>query len=180
MDGYQLRTANLNDLAALQRLIEASVRALQANDYGLAEIDAAVRTIFTVDTQLVTDGTYFVVEDETGAFAACGGWSRRKTLYGGDSQVESKAPELLDPTVDAAKIRAIFVHPDHARKGLGSLVLKSAEEAAAAEGFRDLEMGATLTGYPVYLKYGYTEIERHYAPIGDGLSIEIVKMRKSL
>lgn len=175
---YKLRTARPEEIPALQQLIEQSVRHLQATDYGPAEIDAAVRTIFTVDTRLVTDGTYFVAEDETGSYAACGGWSRRKTLYGGDAQVEAKEPELLDPAVDAAKIRAIFVHPAHARQGLGSLVLKAAEDAAAAEGFRELEMGATLTGYPIYLKKGYVETERHHAPIGDGLSIEIVKMRK--
>ncbi|WP_263416787.1 GNAT family N-acetyltransferase [Terriglobus albidus] len=177
---YTLRTARAADVPYLQQLLELSVRSLQAGDYGPAEINAAVRTIFTVDTRLVADGTYFVVEAPDGTFAACGGWSRRKTLYGGDAQVEAKEPELLDPAKDAAKIRAIFVHPDHARKGLGSLVLRTAEEAAAAEGFRELEMGATLTGYPVYLKHGYVEIERHHAPVGGGLTVEVVRMRKRI
>ena len=177
---YTLRTAQAEDVPYLQQLLEVSVRSLQAGDYGPEEINAAVRTIFTVDSRLVTDGTYFVVEAPDGTFAACGGWSRRKTLYGGDAQVEAKEPELLDPAKDVAKIRAIFVHPDHARKGLGSLVLRTAEEAAASEGFRELEMGATLTGYPVYLKHGYVEVERHQAPVGDGLTVEVVKMRKRI
>ena len=177
---FTLRNATLADAAPIERLIGESVRGLSRDYYTSAQIDAALGTAFGLDRTLITDGTYFVVEAPDGTFAACGGWSRRKTLYGGDAQVEAKEPELLDPAKDAAKIRAIFVHPDHARKGLGSLVLRTAEEAAASEGFRELEMGATLTGYPVYLKHGYVEVERHQAPVGDGLTVEVVKMRKRI
>lgn len=180
MSSYHLRTAIAADIPALQTLIEASVRTLQVADYSLEQIERAARTIFTVDTQLVQDGTYFVIETDDGALAACGGWSRRKTLYGGDRQMEAAESGLLHPVHDAARIRAIFVHPSHARHGLGSWLLRSAEEAAFAEGFRRLEMGSTLTGYPLYLRKGYVEFDRIMAPVGDGYFIQVVKMSKSL
>ena len=175
---YRLRTAGLDDLPRIRRLIAASVRGLHPKHHSPAQVEASLRTIFTVDTRLLTDGTYFVAEAPSGDLAACGGWSRRKTLYGGDQQVEQVEPELLDPAVDAAKIRAIFVHPDHARKKLGTLILKTAEEAAEAEGYRAFEMGSTLAGVALYTLRGYSETGRRQVPVDGDIYIEIVLMRK--
>src|SRR5271154_4973560 len=116
MTKFYLRVATTEDVPGIRGLIDASVRGLQAEDYSAAQIEGALATVFTVDSQLITDGTYFVAVAEGGELAGCGGWSFRKTLYGGDHQIEKVAPERLDPTVDQAKIRAIFVHPDFARQ----------------------------------------------------------------
>jgi GNAT superfamily N-acetyltransferase len=151
---------------------------LQARDYSAAQIEASLRTVFTVDTRLIEDGTYFVAMTEEEELAGCGGWSRRKTLYGGDHQVEGVEPELLDPAVGAAKVRAIFVHPRFARMGLGSLILETAEEAAVRAGFRRFEMGSTLTGVALYSLKGYRETERVLAPVGNGEVIQVVRMVK--
>jgi GNAT superfamily N-acetyltransferase len=110
--------------------------------------------------------------------AGCGGWSFRKTLYGGDHQIEKIAPERLDPAVDAAKVRAIFVHPKFARMGLGSLILAAAEDAAAEQGFRRFEMGSTLTGVTLYTSKGYREVSRVLVPVSRGEEIEVVRMVK--
>lgn len=177
---FTLRTATDGDAPSIVALIAMSVRGLQAADYTPAQIEAALNTVFTIDSQLVADGTYFVVFAQDGELAGCGGWSRRQTLYGGDRQVEKIVPELLDPTVDAAKIRAIFVHPKYARKGLGTLILETAEAAAAKEGFKRLEMGSTLTGVSLYALKGYVEVDRVAVPVGRGETIEVVRMMKEL
>jgi GNAT superfamily N-acetyltransferase len=177
---FRLREATESDVPAIVALIALSVRGLQAGDYSAAQIDAALNTVFTIDSRLIADGTYFVVFAESGELVGCGGWSRRKTLYGGDRQVEKVESMLLDPSVDAAKIRAIFVHPRHARLGLGSLILETAEKAAAKEGFRRLEMGSTLTGVALYALKGYEEVDRVAVPVGDGETIEVVRMEKRL
>jgi len=178
MEKFLMRVAGSDDVAAIRELIEASVRTLQAADYSVAQREGALRTVFTVDSQLIKDGTYFVAIAK-GAMAGCGGWSFRKTLYGGDHQMEKIAPEKLDPNFDAAKIRAIFVHPDFARMGLGSLILETAEEAAKAEGFVRFEMGSTLTGVALYERKGYREMERRKVPVGGEESIEVVRMVKN-
>jgi len=178
MAEFRLRTATAEDVPAIRALIEASVRGLQAGDHSPAQVEASLRTVFTIDSRLIADGTYFVALAEDGTMAGCGGWSRRKTLYGGDHQVEAAEPELLDARVDAAKVRAIFVHPSYARCGLGSMLLRAAEEAAAAEGFRRFEMGSTLTGFALYVKKDYREVERVKVPVGDGEEIEVVRMVK--
>ncbi|WP_311718852.1 GNAT family N-acetyltransferase [Tunturibacter empetritectus] len=170
--------ATAEDVAAIRELIKASVRGLQVEDYSAVQREGALATVFTVDSQLIADGTYFVAIAEGGKVAGCGGWSFRKTLYGGDHQVEKIAPERLNPVVDAAKIRAIFVHPDYARKGLGGLILAAAEEAAVAEGFTQFEMGSTLTGVSLYARRGYREVERRQVPVGSGEAIEVVRMVK--
>src|SRR5271155_3959580 len=135
MEKFHLRVATIEDVTGIRRLIDASVRGLQAGDYSAAQIEGALATVFTVDSRLIADGTYFVAFDETGELAGCGGWSFRKTLYGGDNQIETIEPEKLDPDVDAAKIRAIFVHPKFSRQGLGSMILDASERAAIAMGF---------------------------------------------
>ena len=177
--GFRLRVATEEDVPAIAALISDSVRGLQAEDYSAQEIEGALATVFTVDSQLIADGTYFVAEYNDGTLAGCGGWSFRKTLYGGDAQLEDVRPERLDPTIDAAKVRAIFVSPQHARKGLGTLLLQEAEEAASQAGFSRFEMGSTLTGLRLYTLKGYREIERVLAPVGGGHSIEVVRMEKS-
>jgi GNAT superfamily N-acetyltransferase len=181
----RIRLAQADDIPRLQELIQASVRGLQAGDYSAAQLENALRTVYGVDTQLISDGTYFAAEEkespESPLLVGCGGWSKRTTLYGGDRWKESgKGPEdsLLDPAKDAAKIRAFFVHPAWARRGIGSMILEACEAAAEAAGFRRLEMGATLTGIPFYRAKGYVELEAEEVPLGNGLTLPIVRMGK--
>jgi GNAT superfamily N-acetyltransferase len=178
MGKFRLRVATMEDVVGIRGLIEDSVRGLQAGDYSAAQIDGALATVFTVDSRLIADGTYFVAFAEGGELAGCGGWSFRKTLYGGDHQIEKIAPERLDPAVDAAKVRAIFVHPKFARMGLGSLILEAAESAAMEQGFRRFEMGSTLTGVELYALKGYREVSRVIVPVGGGEEIQVVRMVK--
>jgi GNAT superfamily N-acetyltransferase len=178
---FQFRAATPTDIPAIQELIAASVRALQV-EYSEPEREAAIATVFSVDSRLIADGTYFLAfaEEPPGCnrLAGCGGWSKRKTLYGGDHQVEAIQTELLNPAVDAAKIRAIFVHPEFARQGLGSAILKLSEDAAKAAGFSRFEMGSTLAGVALYTLKGYREIERISVPVGTAHSIQVVRMAK--
>jgi GNAT superfamily N-acetyltransferase len=175
---FTLRLATEADIRALHALVEASVRGLQACDYTPAQIEGALGTVLGVDTQLIADHTYFVAETFDGKrLAGCGGWSERKTLFGAD-RGPGREPELLDPTSDAAKVRAIFVHPDFARQGLGSLILATVESAARAAGFRRFEMGSTLTGIPLYRLKGYTEVESIAVPLWNGETLPVVKMVK--
>jgi GNAT superfamily N-acetyltransferase len=175
---FRLQAATTSDIPRIRELIAASVRALQV-EYSAEQREAALATVFTVDSQLVADGTYLMAIAEDGCLAGCGGWSRRKTLYGGDHQVEAIVADLLDPAHDVAKIRAIFVHPHFARMGLGSLLLQAAEQAALQEGFTRFEMGSTLSGVPLYTLKGYEALEEIDVPVGDGRSISVVRMAKS-
>ena len=178
---FALRLATDSDIPVLHTLIEASVRGLQAGDYTSAQIEGALGTVLGLDTQLIRDQTYFVAEavDARSRIVACGGWSKRRTLFGANHG-PGREPALLDPAADAAKVRAIFVHPDYARQGLGSLILAHVEAAAMAAGFRRFEMGSTLTGVPLYTLKGYTAIERIDVPLANGERLPIVKMTKSL
>jgi GNAT superfamily N-acetyltransferase len=180
MGKFSLRVATTEDVDGIRGLIDASVRGLQAADYSAAQIEGALATVFTVDSQLIADGTYFVALAEGGELAGCGGWSFRKTLYGGDHQIEKVAPERLDPEVDAAKVRAIFVHPKFARMGLGGMILDAGERAALAMGFRRFEMGSTLTGVALYTLKGYREVARIKVPVGGGEEIGVVRMVKEV
>jgi GNAT superfamily N-acetyltransferase len=179
---FVLRLATEQDIPALHALIEASVRTLQANDYTPAQMQGALGTVLGVDTQLITDRTYYIAEvsNHTGhpTMAGCGGWSKRKTLFGAD-RGPGRAPDLLDPATDAAKVRAIFVHPQFARQGLGSLILATVEDAARAAGFHRFEMGSTLTGVPLYRLKGYVDVERIEVPLANGEALPVVKMVKS-
>ena len=174
---FSFRAATTADIPALMDLIAASVRHLQL-EYSEAEREAAIRTVFTVDSTLVADGTYLIATAANGQLAGCGGWSRRKTLYGGDHQMETLRPETLEPSRDAARIRAIFVHPDFVRMGLGGTILELSEAAAAKEGFKRFEMGSTLAGLALYCREGYRELERILVPVGPDLFIEVVRMAK--
>ena len=176
-DGFTLRPATLSDKPALTELIATSARELSRGDYSPAQVEGALRGAFGVDTQLIHDGSYFVIE-AAGRLAACGGWSRRRTLFGGDARADRDAAEL-DPAVDAAKIRAFFIHPDFARRGLGTLLLTRCEQAAAARGFRRFEMMATLPGVRLYAARGYLPGEPLEWPLGDGLTITFVPMSKT-
>jgi GNAT superfamily N-acetyltransferase len=180
MGNFHLRVATMEDVPRIRGLINASVRELQTKDYTAAQIEGALATVFTVDSRLVVDGTYFVAIAEGGELAGCGGWSFRKTLYGGDHQIERVVPERLDPEVDAAKIRAIFVHPGFARLGLGGLILATAESAAIKQGFHRFEMGSTLTGVALYTLKGYHEVGRIRVPVSDEETIEVVRMVKEV
>lgn len=190
---FLIRKAVPSDVPVLQALIDRSVRVLQANDYTPTQLESALATVYGVDSQLIADGTYFVVETETEASAGiqpdspsqtslivgCGGWSKRKTLYGGDHWT-GREDSLLDPRKDAAKIRAFFVDPAWVRQGIGTLVLGACETAAVAVGFRRLEMGATLTGVAFYRMRGYAEYERLAVPLKNGESLPIVRMEKRI
>lgn len=180
---FILRVATPADIPEIEKTIAASVRELQAPDYTPRQREGALSTVFTVDNQLIADGTYFIAfahnGNDTGEVAGCGGWSYRKTLYGGHGQLERAEPELLNPAADAAKVRAIFVSPRFARQGLGSLLLEAAENAATTAGFRRFEMGSTLTGVALYSLKGYRETGRILVPVSGGESIEVVRMEKS-
>ena len=177
---FTLRLATEADIPALHPLIEASVRGLQANDYTPAQIEGALGAVLGVDTQLIADHTYFVAESvDAKRLAGCGGWSKRKTLFGADHG-PGREPELLNPATDAAKVRAIFVHPHFARQGLGSLILATVENAARLAGFHRFEMASTLTGVPLYRLKGYLEVESIAVPLWNGQMMPVVKMVKGV
>ncbi|MGC2058592.1 MAG: GNAT family N-acetyltransferase [Candidatus Sulfotelmatobacter sp.] len=178
----QIRRATAADVSRLRELIEASVRGLQADDYSPAQIEGALQSVYGVDSQLIADGTYLLAEVSDSAnteIVACGGWSKRKTLYGGD-QFSGREDSLLDPARDAAKIRAFFVHPKWARRGIGGMILEACENAAKEAGFTRLEMGATLSGVAFYRAKGYEAIGNQLVPLTNGESLAIVRMAKSI
>jgi len=176
--GFVLRPASMADVSPVRALIEASVRGLQHADYSAAQIEASLRSVYGVDTRLIADETYYVVES-AGHIVGCGGWSRRKTLYGGD-QFPEREDSLLDPAREAARIRAFFVHPDFARRGIGGMILEACEKAAAEAGFTRLEMGATLTGVPFYRAKGYTAREPLRVELPRAEPLVVIRMEKSI
>jgi N-acetylglutamate synthase-like GNAT family acetyltransferase len=192
----RIRKAVAEDVPVLQRLIEASVRELQAEDYTVAQMEGALESVFGVDSQLIADGTYLIAEarnlDATPAvenasgrkdpgsewvIAGCGGWSKRKTLYGSD-RLTGREDTLLDPKRDAAKIRAFFIHPAWARRGVGSKMLEACEAAAREAGFTSYEMGATLTGAKLFGAKGYVAVENIEVPLKNGLTLPVIHMAK--
>ena len=177
LNGIQIRKATLDDRAGIERLIAASARKLSSADYSEKQIEAALSTVFGVDTDLILDETYFVAAAESGRLVGCGGWSKRRTLFGGDRYPGRDAGEL-DPLAEAAKIRAFFVHPDWARRGVGSAILARCESEALACGFRALELMATLPGVRLYAALGYQGSEPVEYELGEGVRIEFVPMRK--
>ena len=172
----QHRLATREDLDALHELMNLAIAELQKPFLDAAQI-ASSRTIMGLDTQLIDDGTYFIVTDD-GALAGCGGWSRRATLYGGDRSPGRDAA-LLDPAKDAARVRAMYTHPDFTRRGVGRLILKLCEEAARAEGFTRAELMATMAGEPLYRACGYQVIERTSDDRG-GAPVPLLRMEKAL
>jgi len=192
----RIRKAEVADVPVLTRLIEASVRELQAEDYTPAQMQGALESVFGVDSKLIEDGTYLVAEARTDdalsetkrltqgqnnasewAIAGCGGWSKRKTLYGSDRWT-GRQDTLLDPKRDPAKIRAFFIHPDWARRGVGSKILEACESAAREAGFTSYEMGATLTGAKLFRAKGYVAVENIEVPLKNGLTLPVIHMAK--
>src|SRR5256885_5570691 len=179
---FSVRLATQPDIPTLHALIESSVRTLQANDYTSTQIEGALGTVLGLDTQLLADQTYFVAETTnssgTKTIVACGGWSKRKTLFGSD-HAALREPDFLNPATHAAKIPAILVHPDWARRGLGTLLLETCENAAKSAGFTQFEMSSTLTGVPLYKLRGYQVIEPIAVPLPNGESLPVIRMAKS-
>ena len=173
----RLRRATMADLPALGPLIAASARELSRDDYTPEQVEGALRGAFGTDTQLIRDGSYFVIEAD-GRLAGCGGWSRRRTLFGSDARADRDSTEL-DPARDAAKIRAFFIHPDFARRGFGTMILEQCEQDAMAHGFTRFELMGTLPGVRLYAARGYQAGERIEWPLGDGLAIPFIRMSKS-
>ena len=173
-----LRKATVADIPLLNALIARSARGLSVEEYRPQQIEGALRGAFGVDTQLLTDETYFVVED-AGQIVGCGGWSFRSTLFGGDART-GRDSSILDPKTQPAKIRAFFVDPGHARRGIGSLLLDHCESQARAYGYREVELMATLPGAKLYAARGYAPGSRVHFDVGSGESIEFIPMRKPL
>ena len=175
---WSLRLARMDDVPALEELIPLSVRALQAAHYSPAQMEAALGPVFGVDRQLIADGTYFVAEHD-GQIVGCGGWSKRRAVFGGD-RARAGADELIDPAREPARIRAFFIHPDWARRGIGRAILAACESAIIAAGFPNAELVATLAGEPLYAAFAYEAVERYEVPLAGGLTLPVVKMRKQL
>ena len=173
-----IRPATRADIPTLEHLIPASARELSRGYYSEQQIEAAIRYVFGVDSQLIADGTYFVAVDDE-AIAGCGGWSWRRTLYGGDQRPVG-AGAVLDPAKDAARIRAFFVTSGHARQGIGGRILSACERAAVEKGFSRLELMSTLPGVPFYTRCGFREIERVVDTLPDGTTIEFVRMARPI
>lgn len=178
MPEFSLRLASDSDIAAMQALIQRSGIGLAQGFYSPVQAAAITREVFGVDSQLVRDGTYFVIEHD-GAIVACGGWGKRDTLHGGDQRKQG-TDRLLDPGREPARIRAFFVDPAMARRGLGTMLMKRCEEQAKAAGFSSLELAATLPGEPLYRSQGFIEVERVELPLSGGVRVPLVRMRRSL
>lgn len=177
-DTTAVRLATAADIPVLEALIATSVRALSVGYYTPEQIESALRFVFGVDSQLIADETYYIV-DGPGGPVACGGWSRRATLYGGDQHKGGEDP-LLDPAAAPARIRAFFVHPQWARRGLATRLLGTCTSAAAAARFRGLELVATLPGEPLYAALGFVAQERSAATLPDGVALPIVRMTRAI
>jgi N-acetylglutamate synthase-like GNAT family acetyltransferase len=175
---FLLRKAALADVPQIQALIARSARGLSAEDYRPAQIEGALRGAFGVDTQLLADQTYFVVEED-GRMVGCGGWSFRSTLFGSDARA-GRDSSTLDPRTQAAKIRAFFIDPDCARRGIGTLLLEHCEREARARGFARVELMATLPGVKLYAARGYIGADMVHFDVGSGESIEFIPMSKVL
>jgi N-acetylglutamate synthase-like GNAT family acetyltransferase len=176
---FQLRLATTNDVEAIRELIADSVRGLAKGIYSPAQIELSIGSVFGVDHQLIEDGTYFVAE-VAGRIVGCGGWSRRQTLFGASEYSESRDSTVLDPASQPAKIRAFFVHPDMARRGIGRAILERCEDEALAAGFTAAEMMATLPGVPLYEQCGYKKHEYQDVNLPGGETIGCVRMSKRL
>ncbi|MQA36948.1 GNAT family N-acetyltransferase [Rugamonas aquatica] len=173
-----VRAALPDDIPAMEALIARSGIELSDGFYSEEQAAAVTRHVFGVDTQLVADRTYFLIEKH-GELVACGGWSKRSTLFGADRTKQGADP-LLDPATEAARIRAFFVEPSAARQGLGRLLLSHCTDAAAAGGFRTLELAATMPGVPLYLACGFTVVERFEINLPGNVSVPLAKMRKTI
>jgi len=173
-----VRKATLEERDAITELIAESARHLSREHYADVQIEAAIASVFGVDSELIKDGTYFVAEED-GMLIGCGGWSRRQTLYGGD-QYSNRDTGFIDPARDPARIRAFFVHPQHARKGVARAILSVCEREAQEHGFRALELLSTLPGIKFYESCGYSRNGNFDLELNDGVKLPFVPMRKQL
>jgi GNAT superfamily N-acetyltransferase len=171
------RWATEDDIPALRNIMDLAIEQLQRGFLSPAQI-AASRAVMGLDTQLIADRTYCVIEDGTTP-VGCGGWSNRNTLYGGDHSTDLRNANLLDPAHDPARIRAMYTHPDHARRGIGKMILNFCEGTARDHGFASVELMATMSGVPLYRAAGYVEIEPRIDLV-DGIEVPLVRMRKEL
>jgi GNAT superfamily N-acetyltransferase len=176
--GFTHRLATLDDLEALREVMRRSIQTLQTGFLTPEQVRVS-HTVMGLDTQLIRDGTYFVVESGD-RVAGCGGWSWRSTLYGGDDSMVSREPGALDPATDAARIRAMYTDPDFARQGVGRIVISLCEQAALRAGFRKATMMATMAGVPLYAACGYVEVEPVLSAPVDGIRVPLVRMEKQL
>jgi GNAT superfamily N-acetyltransferase len=176
-DELQIRLAEAADIPVLHELMNAAIGQLQSA-FLSPEAVAASFSVMGLDSQLIADGAYFLVEFQ-GRVAGCGGWSRRATLFGGDHSAGRDAA-LLDPAKDPARVRAMYTHPDFTRRGIGRAILNACGAAAAGEGFRACELAATLAGEPLYRSAGYEELERFTAMTASGVAVPLIRMGKSL
>jgi len=176
MTAFTHRLAQIEDLDSLRALMRRAIEQLQ-HDFLTPEQVRASHKVMGLDTQLVRDRTYFIVEKE-GRIAGCGGWSWRSTLFGGDDSVVTREPAPLDPATDAARIRAMYTDPAFTRQGVGGLVMDLCERAAAEHGFRRVEMMATLAGVPLYRARGYAPIEHVVSAPIDGVTVPLIRMGK--
>lgn len=172
-----IRLAEMNEIQFLNQLISCSARELSQEDYTKEEIEGAIQYVFGVDLELILDKTYFVIEKD-GRIAGCGGWSRRKTLFGGSQYKGREQRVYLDPQQDFAKIRAFFIHPKFARQGLGSILLKHCEHEALLQKFTRFEMMATLPGVKLYSAFGYHPISNEVITLPNNVPLRFVRMTK--
>lgn len=175
----EILLATVADIPKLKELIPLSARELSAGYYNPEQIEGAIVHIFGVDTQLISDGTYYIAKCGQ-EIVGCGGWSKRATLFGGDQMKIASEDNLLDPARDPARIRAFFVHPQWVRRGIGKRIITACEEAARRANFSVMELAATLPGVPLYKAVGYLEVERFEVELPAGLKLPIIKMRKEL
>jgi GNAT superfamily N-acetyltransferase len=178
-ESLPLRPATPDDVPALRTLIDRSVRGLSAAVYTPSQIGSALRYVFGPDSHLIADGTYYAIDAPTGGLAAAGGWGRRRTLYGGDQTKGAEDP-LLDPATEPARIRAFYVDPEWARRGLARRLFEQCAADATRAGFRTLELMATLPGVPLYLALGFTAVEETSAAMPDGETLPLVRMARGV
>lgn len=178
MAGFTHRLASLDDLDALRQVMRRSIEQLQ-DGFLTPEQVRVSHSVMGLDSQLIRDGTYFIVES-CNRIAGCGGWSWRSTLYGGDDSMVSREPEPLDPAKDAARIRAMYTDPDFARQGVGRTVIDLCEGAAKRAGFKRATMMATMAGVPLYEACGYVQVEPVLSAPIDGIRVPLVRMEKEL
>lgn len=178
LDELRIRAATEADIPGLTSLIRDSVLGLSDSDYSPAQLASALAHLFGVDSRLIEDGTYYVVEAADRP-VACGGWSRRRTLFGGDRYAD-RSDDRLDPATEAARIRAFFVRPEFARRGIGRLMMEECERAARESGVRRMELMATLTGIPLYERSGFRLLERVDLELPDGVAFPLARMAREL
>eukprot|EP01006_Ploeotia_vitrea_P004698 TRINITY_DN115226_c0_g1_i1.p1 TRINITY_DN115226_c0_g1~~TRINITY_DN115226_c0_g1_i1.p1 ORF type:complete len:184 (-),score=15.18 TRINITY_DN115226_c0_g1_i1:69-620(-) len=179
-DGLTLRLATLEDISAINKLVDISVRALCSKDYTPNQLDVSLKYVFACDTQLIKDHTYYVVSTDDGTVVGAGGWGKRATLYGGDNAAQQREDRLLDPRTENSRLRAFYVHPDWARKGIATAIVQESEAAARADGFTTMQIVSTLTGVKLYQSQGYTVLNTELTKLPNGDDWLLTNLKKAL